>query len=161
MAASENAEEAHVKLSARLEEYRFRSGAYASPRGAPHGAFKMPGPCGAELVIVACDGNIPGELSGWEHVSVSCERRIPNWLEMSFVKRMFWAPEECVVQFHPPESEYVNNHPHVLHMWRWTRGEFPMPPSILVGSKKFGIIRNDKEAREIEAEFLAQSRRRT
>ena len=107
-------------------------------------------------MIIACDGT-PAEVEGWEHVSVSCERRIPNWLEMSFVKRLFWAPEECVVQFHPPESKYVNNHPHVLHLWRWTRGKFPMPPSILVGCKTIGIIGNAKEA----SEMAATIRRRT
>lgn len=139
-----------MTLSERLEEYRERTGNYASPKGAPYGAFFMPGPCGLRFTIIASDGDILGELGGWQHVSVSTERRIPNWIEMSFVKRLFWAPEECVVQFHPPESEYVNNHPRVLHMWRWTRGEFPMPPSILVGVKEVGEIKNAAHAREVE-----------
>ena len=71
----------------------------------------------------------------WEHVSVSSAgdpARIPTWEDMCFVKSLFWHPEECVVQFHPPEAEYINHHPGVLHLWRWTGGAFPMPPKIYV-----------------------------
>lgn len=68
---------------------------------------------------------------GWEHVSVSTERRIPNWTEMCFVKNLFWDEEDCVVQFHPPASRYVNRHPYCLHLWR--HASFPLPPMYLVG----------------------------
>ena len=53
-----------------------------------------------------------------EHVSVSLDRRCPTWNEMSMIKDIFWEDEECVVQFHPPKSQYVNTHPYCLHMWR-------------------------------------------
>lgn len=77
-----------------------------------YGKFILQGPCGDKLVIVASGADASDEVSmGWEHVSVSTRRRVPNWTEMCFVKDLFWAPEECVVQFHPPKSEYVNNHP--------------------------------------------------
>lgn len=39
---------------------------------------------------------------GWEHVSVSFASRCPTWDEMCEVKDIFWTPEECVVQYHPP-----------------------------------------------------------
>jgi hypothetical protein len=52
---------------------------------------------------------------------------------MSHVKDMFWDTEETVVQYHPPESEYVNTHPYVLHLWRQTDAELPRPPAIMVG----------------------------
>ena len=71
--------------------------------------------------------------SGWEHVSVSCKNRAPNWPEMAFVKDLFWAENETVIQFHPPRSVYVNNHPHCLHLWRNTLVEVALPPSIMVG----------------------------
>lgn len=35
--------------------------------------------------------------------------------------------EECV-QFHSKESEYVNLHPHCLHMWRNQSGNMKKPP---------------------------------
>jgi len=83
------------------------------------------------LWCIASDG------SDWEHVSVhahngSCSR-IPNWREMVYVKRLFWDDEDVAVQFHPRRSEYVNCHPHVLHIWRPTRGDIPTPPPELIG----------------------------
>lgn len=74
------------------------------------------------LHVIASDG------MGWDHVSVSREDRIPNWREMCDIKKIFWDPEDCVIQFHPPESQYVNNHPYVLHLWRPQNEKIPMPP---------------------------------
>jgi hypothetical protein len=125
-----------MKFSPKLEEYRIRSGDYGSRPGKPYGAFEVPGPCGERLTIIAADG----KDTFWEHVSVSTRRRIPNWTEMCFVKDLFWTPEECVVQFHPPASDYVNNYSKVLHLWRCTNREFPRPSSILVGVKEMGEL---------------------
>ena len=47
---------------------------------------------------------------------------------------------ERLGQLHPPESSYVNNHPHCLHMWRPTNAAIPLPPSILVGVKSLGEL---------------------
>ncbi len=65
---------------------------------------------------------------GWEHVSVSHSHRCPTWEEMCRVKDMFWNEDECVVQYHPPKSEYVNNHPYCLHLWRKCGEDFELPP---------------------------------
>lgn len=73
---------------------------------------------------------------GWEHASVSHPYRCPTWDEMSYVKGLLWQDTEWVVQFHPPESEYVNNHKTCLHMWRSTATEQPTPPSWMVGVRK-------------------------
>jgi len=48
------------------------------------------------------------------------------------VKNFFFDPLDCVVQFHPPEADYINIHGGVLHLWRSTRFPFPMPPKICV-----------------------------
>lgn len=136
----------------KLEAGRFIDGDYGSPRGVMYGAFEVFGPCGAMLKIIASDG-VGGGSYGWEHTSVSTPRRPPNWEEMAFVKRLFWEPEECVVQYHPPESTYVNNHPYVLHLWRHRIEKFPMPPSILVGVKSAGLI--DKEQAKALREMIA------
>jgi hypothetical protein len=127
-----------VKFSHRLEEYRLLTGDYASRPGDPFGVFLMPGPCGEALRAMATDG----ADTDWEHVSVTTQRgkRVPNWHEMCFVKNLFWAPEECVVQFHPPRSTYVNNYSVVLHMWRHTKTPFPMPPTELIGYKELGTL---------------------
>jgi len=85
---------------------------------------------GRSFFVVASNGG------GWEHVSVSpCNKKrksCPTWDEMCAIRDMFFQPEERVVEFHPPKSEYVNQHPYCLHLWRYTAGEFPHPPMIFV-----------------------------
>lgn len=95
-----------------------------------NGAFQFPGPNNQGLRVIVSDGE------GWEHVSVSCPNRCPNWPEMCFIKNLFWSEEETVIQYHPPKSEYVNCHPNCLHLWKPTDAEIPTPPSILVGPKE-------------------------
>lgn len=70
---------------------------------------------------------------GWEHVSVSVSpEHSPSWELMCKVKDLFWDEEDCVVQYHPPRSDYKNLHPHCLHMWREVGMEFNRPPSWMV-----------------------------
>ncbi|OSJ18558.1 hypothetical protein BST63_05275 [Bradyrhizobium canariense] len=52
---------------------------------------------------------------------------------MCLAKDLFWHQEECVMQLHPPQSQYVNNSRYCLHLWRPTRQVIPMPPSAFVG----------------------------
>lgn len=69
---------------------------------------------------------------GWDHVSVSTSFRCPTWEEMVLVKAIFFEPEECVMQLHPPQSVYVNDHPYCLHLFKPQNAEIPMPPLGLV-----------------------------
>ena len=79
--------------------------------------------------VIASDG------MGWEHVSVSRSDRCPTWEEMCQVKDLFWGDDDCVIQYHPPKRDYVNIHPHCLHLWRPVGIEIPQPDSIMVGPK--------------------------
>lgn len=73
---------------------------------------------------------------GWEHVSVCpYNRRTPSWEDMCRLKDMFFRDDEAVVQYHPAKSEYVNNMPNCLHLWRPIDAQLPTPPSIMVGVK--------------------------
>ena len=90
---------------------------------------------GMHLQIIAGDGD------GWEHVSASLPHRCPTWEEMCFVKDVFWGVDDCVVQFHPPHAEYVNNHQFCLHLWRRVGGDFEMPPAHLIGIRTFGVLK--------------------
>ncbi len=111
---------------------RVRGGYYGSPDSfGCHGSFRIEGPTGRELVIIAADGKDP-EALGWEHVSVSLPDRCPTWEEMSFVKELFWGEDECVLQFHPPKSRHVNVHPYCLHLWKPVDMNVPTPPEILL-----------------------------
>lgn len=55
---------------------------------------------------------------GFEHCSVSMPTRCPSWEQMCSIKELFWKDEECCMELHPPKSNYVNNHPYCLHIWR-------------------------------------------
>jgi hypothetical protein len=77
----------------------------------------------------------------WEHVSASLPDRCPTWEEMCCLRELFWTDKsQCIVQFHPPEENYVNNARFCLHLWRLTKGEFPQPPTDLVGIKNIGEL---------------------
>lgn len=68
----------------------------------------------------------------WDHVSVSLKNRCPNWREMCFIKNLFFEPDELVIQFHPPEKDYINLGKTVLHMWRPWNQEIELPPIYMV-----------------------------
>jgi hypothetical protein len=117
-------------------EYRIKEGLLGSDDGyGNNGCFMLPS-CvpGRSLCAIASDG------MKWEHVSVSAIQkginRTPTWGEMCQIKNLFWEDEDCVIQFHPPKSEYINNHPNVLHLWKPEGEEIKTPPSILVGIKQ-------------------------
>lgn len=123
----------------RVEKYRVmhKSGfrhvppEYQSNPGDPFGMFIIPTKPGQAVLRIIC---APTDEE-WQHVSVSRGDRCPTWEEMCFVKDLFWGEDACIIQFHPPKSDYVNCHKYCLHLWRWTKGDIPMPPSYLVGPK--------------------------
>ena len=82
-----------------------------------------------KFTLLASDG------AAFEHVSVSLPDRCPTWGEMCKFKDMFWDDDDCVMQLHPPKSEYVNNHPYCLHLWRPIGQDIPQPNHELVGIK--------------------------
>lgn len=116
-------------------QFRWQEGPNAMFRsndGDPFGMFIVPGDsaCGRRLKIIATDG----DATDWEHVSVSLpdwEKRMPSWAEMCKVKELFWDDTQCVVEFHPEKSDHIS-YGEVAHLWRWKKGEFPMPPKICV-----------------------------
>lgn len=130
--------EGEVKIDERLERWRFRSGEWGSQTGDDFGAFRIPGPHGQKLMIIASPGDADEEIP-WEHVSVSTSHRCPNWEEMCFVKDLFWDAETPVMQLHPPKSTWINNHPYCLHLWRPVAKSIPLPPSVAVGLKELNL----------------------
>lgn len=103
-----------------------------TPQGALFGYFRINSREGGTLHVIS-SGERHGEsiLESWEHVSVSVTGgRLPSWGEMCRVKALFWRPDETVVQFHPPESEYVNIC-EVLHLWK-PPYQVTLPPSSAV-----------------------------
>lgn len=85
---------------------------------------------GYDIYCIASDG------LGWEHVSVTInKKRTPQWDLMCYIKSVFWDDGDCVIQYHPPESVYVNNHPYCLHLWRPVNKKIPVPDPKLLGFK--------------------------
>lgn len=85
---------------------------------------------------------------GWEHISVCPYKRsyTPSWDDMCALKDMFFHEDETVVQYHPAKSEYVNNMPNCLHLWKPTAAELPTPPAIMVGIKDGLTVAEVREA---------------
>lgn len=144
----------HGPLHPALEYGRFTGEAddlRSTSRGhGPEGFFRLSGPEGRTLIVIASDGRDwfePKKIGdnedlvlsppAWEHVSVHAlghdkRPRTPSWKEMCWIKDLFWDEEELVVQFHPPKSAYVNVHDNTLHLWAVIGATIPMPPRICV-----------------------------
>lgn len=121
-------------IPAELERGRIRKGPLGSDASyGTTGAFVVAGPCAVDLKIVS--SGVWDNLN-WEHVSVSCKNRCPNWKKMCFVKDLFWTENEVVMQLHPAKKDYVNCHEFCLHMWRPTDQAIPLPPRLMVGPKE-------------------------
>lgn len=129
-----------------VEAFRHYPTGWACRANDPDGCFYVPVLNGPMLTVVSSVGE------GWDHLSVSARHRCPTWEEMCYIKRLFFEPSECVMQLHPPEADYINNHPYVLHLWRpqtkaeidgylaagWPTiagpaGVIPRPPGHMVG----------------------------
>ena len=121
-----------------LDQYRLRDKEIAVSGGygdSGNGCFRVY-VGGKAFNVIASNGG------GWDHVSVSPNSKnrttCPTWEEMCEIKDMFFYDEECVIEYHPAKSEYVNNHAYCLHLWKPNNGEtIPTPPSEFVGVKGF------------------------
>ena len=110
----------------KLESSRRRHGVLGAGKGM-YGYFIVSVNGGGAVRIISS-----GSADDWEHVSASVANRIPTWGEMCVVKDLFWGPDETVIQFHPKEAQYVNHHPHTLHLWKKAGEEYELPPTIYV-----------------------------
>ena len=120
-------------MNEEVEKYRKTIGDFATKKGEKMGAFIIPSPTQPSLFLrVICSPL--GEMD-WDHVSVSLEKRCPNWPEMNKIKELFFGEDVTVLQFHPKKSEYVNCHPYCLHLWKKIDIDHELPPSLLVGPK--------------------------
>ncbi|MCR9296601.1 MAG: hypothetical protein NXI32_28145 [bacterium] len=90
-----------------------------SPSGAMYGYFRIRrDDC---MLDIISSGESHGDgIEAWEHVSVSVyrKRQTPTWSQMCQIKNLFWGKDETVIQFHPPEVNYVSFHDFCLHLWK-------------------------------------------
>lgn len=85
---------------------------------------------------------------GWEHAMAYLKKlaepdkskkvvavtRSLTWEETCLVKDLFWDPEECTVQFHPPMSHYVAPK-HATNIWKPQSLPLPVPTAVLAALK--------------------------
>lgn len=111
------------------EKFRIQNGPFRTTEADGNNGLFEWGTLNGRIRVICSDGG------GWEHVSVSFEKRCPTWGEMCMVKDLFWSEEDCVIQYHPPKKDYVNYAPFCLHLWKPVGIPFPMPPTWMVGPK--------------------------
>jgi hypothetical protein len=104
-----------------LDKYRIMTMDDLTPAPRFEGRFKF-----GELMVIASAAN------GWDHMSVCCHDRCPTWSEMDHMKRTFFLPGEVAYQLHVAETDHINIHPHVLHIWRPRHRLIPLPPKAMV-----------------------------
>jgi hypothetical protein len=114
------------KVPEQLERFRIKHGELASSSDYGfNGAFMIPYHL-TEFRIICSD------TEKWDHVSISTKDRCPTWDEMCYFKDLFFKPEETVVQFHPPQSKYVNRCKNCLHLWREQNTTYELPPTKMI-----------------------------
>ena len=118
------------KPSKFLESHRVSEGSLASNRSyGMNGAFELTYNNLLLAIIVSAE-------AGWDHVSVHAVGRsgsqTPTWDEMDYVRKLFFRGDEWVIQYHAPSDKHIEDHPHVLHMWRPQNEMLPVPPAWMV-----------------------------
>lgn len=93
------------------------------------GWFQVTLPCG-ETCLVTADNDIFDK--GWEHVSVSLDRRCLTWEEMCIIKDLCFYENEVAMQLHPAKENYINIASYCLHIWKPKKLDNPLPPKGLV-----------------------------
>lgn len=71
----------------------------------------------ADGLKVIVSARIERDAKTWMHVSCSRVDRIPSWEDLRDVREAFVPDDKVALQVLPPPAEYVNFHPHVLHLW--------------------------------------------
>lgn len=83
-------------------------------------------------LTVICTGHLYPDGRRWMHVSFSRPHRLPSWEDLRVVKDTFVGRDRLALQVLPRQDEYVNIHPHVLHLWSCLDGD-PVPDFRLDG----------------------------
>lgn len=86
-------------------------------------AARFRGPRGLRVIVTE---GLERDGKRWRHVSVSKRDQLPSWDDLKAVKDLLIGSEALAIQVLPRASEYVNIHPHCLHLWHCLDGD-PVP----------------------------------
>lgn len=104
------------------ERFRLTSGQHATTRAdGNNGRFVVILMFRQSVLVEASDA------SGWEHVAISRTDRVVSYGELRQIKDMFWSPEDCVLQFFPPQGAFIYDDRTQLHLWRPAGADLPVP----------------------------------
>lgn len=97
-------------------------------KGEPGYPFKWEGEVGsrAQSLRVICTARTENDGKRWMHVSYSRRVRLPSYEDSCLVKEVFIGRDKLALALHVPESQHVNIHPNVLHLWHCMDGD-PVP----------------------------------
>ena len=95
--------------------------------------YRMIGRRHMDRLRVICSARVEADGKRWMHVSCSTPTRLPTWDELRLVKDTFIGRDRPALQLLPRQSEYVNIHPHVLHLWSCLDGD-PTPDFRIQGT---------------------------
>lgn len=70
----------------------------------------------------------------WLHVSFSRRNKMPDYNDITFIKKHFVGEDRKAIMVFPSKDEHVNIHPYCLHLWCC------MDEDVLPDFRKFGMI---------------------
>lgn len=85
--------------------------------------------------LVPLDGSIwmvrLNDTQGWRHLAVTnAQKKMATpWHVTSEIKRLFFADDSWVAEFHPPDGSYIADH-WARHLWEPLEEPLPAPPVI-------------------------------
>lgn len=71
----------------------------------------------SDRMLVLASYNTARDGSNWWHVSMSKPSELPSWADVREAKDLFVGRERKAIIVLPKASEYVNLHPHCMHLW--------------------------------------------
>jgi hypothetical protein len=63
----------------------------------------------------------------WQHVSLARPDRLPDYDDLTFVKRHWIGEDKYAYQVFPPKAKHVNIHPNCLHLFSCLDGDAVLP----------------------------------
>jgi hypothetical protein len=82
-------------------------------------------------VIMSVEDRRPGGI--WWHISIAHPLGLPSWEQLVEVKEAFMGKEVKAMHLLPPRSQWMNVHPHCMHLWVRLDGD-TYPDELIDGS---------------------------
>ena len=88
---------------------------------------------GSRSRIIITKSPVPGDDSDWLHASISHQRFMPSYDDLTTLHKAVW-PDGYAYQVFAPPAAHINIHPNALHLWGKPDGERLLPDFGAMGS---------------------------